>query len=269
MSPEAAAALAALRRVPGPSPWYLDRAGAQLPSNDGILRWESAGSGPSAAGKSLLRREGGDVLAVADFHCYVGAMGDRYLLVWYEEDQGAGTADKSAMRFRVLDRELLRPIAVLDRAYSQLGKHQRFYAEAGEVASIAISTALDDGVHPVSVPSGLHSAGELLVLAHSTAGGRRENYVDTMHLRLWVLDAAAGRLEIVPQDWFNHGAYDFGYQWVTRVARVPATREIVGEGIRLGVFKLDTSRRRVARWLLKDIFYHPRAEPSGDLRPDA
>jgi hypothetical protein len=40
------------------------------------------------------------------------------------------------------------------------------------------------------------------------ANGRRENHYDVMHLRLWILDAARGRLDIVPQDWFNEGADD-------------------------------------------------------------
>ncbi len=61
---------------------------------------------------------------------------------------------------------------------------------------------------------------------------------------------------MVPQDWYNEGRYDFGYQWVTRVARLPNGGAIVGEGIRLGVFRLNGSNRWIAEWLVEDALYH-------------
>ena len=222
-----------------------------------MLRWHSAGDGESAAGKSLLMTVGGDVLAVADFHCYVRGFGAGRLLVWYAEEEGPGDLPRRLMRFRTFDSERLRPIGDVAAVMARLGPADRFGVKAGELTSVALSTALDDGVHQVSMPPEMAEAGELLVLAHSTADGRREDEAEVMHRRLWILDAARGRLEIVPQDWFNNGAYDFGYQWVTRVARLPQSGDIVGEGIRLGVFRLDASKRRVAEWLAEDIFFRP------------
>lgn len=58
---------------------------------------------------------------------------------------------------------------------------------------------------------------------------------------------------MIPQDWFNHGDYDFGYQWVTLVAREPGDR-IVGEEIRIGAFVLDETGRRVSEWLSVNPF---------------
>jgi hypothetical protein len=95
---------------------------------------------------------------------------------------------------------------------------------------------------------------ELLVLVHSTAGGATSNYADDMRLRLWIVRPVDGTVDVVPQDWFNHGAYDFDYQWVTRVAREPGTGRIVGEGVRLSPFALDDSYRRVAEWLPTNPF---------------
>jgi hypothetical protein len=256
-SPAAPAALAALGAVPGPSPWYLERPDTEVQRGGEALRWRSAGEAAPAAGKSLLMAPGGDVLAVADFQCYVRQLDGERLLVWYAEEEGDGPLVRRNMRFRLFDVERLRPIDDLDSSLARLGPHSRFHVASGEVASVVISTALFDKVHDVSLPAEMAGAGELLVLAHSTAEGRRENHFDVMHLRLWILDMGLGRLEIVPQDWFNEGAYDFGYQWVTRMARLPGSGEIVGEGIRLGVFKLDASRRRIAEWLAEDTFYHP------------
>lgn len=256
-SPRAPAALAALRRVPGPSPWYLERSGTEMRCASGELRWHSAGNTPPAAGKSVLQTAGGETIAVTDFQCYVQPLAGHRVLVWYGEETGEGAALRHAMRFRIFDCDQLRPIRDRPAAYAHLGKESRFYAEAEELATVALSTALEDGVHSLTLPDALRGAGELLVLAHSTAGGRRENHFDTMHLRLWILDTAAGRLEVIPQDWFNSGSYDFGYQWVTRMAWLGGTSAIVGEGIRLGVFRLDASRRQIAEWLVEDIFYQP------------
>ena len=91
------------------------------------------------------------------------------------------------------------------------------------------------------------------MLTHSTAAGEQSNYHDAMSLRLWIVRPRDGTIDVVPQDWFNHGDYDFGYQWVTRVAREPGGR-IVGEGIRIGPFVLNESGRRVAEWLSTNPF---------------
>jgi hypothetical protein len=263
-SPGASAALAALRSVPGPSPWYLN--GTVVPGKSRTLRWRSAGDPVPLTGKSVLVDDGGRVVAVADFHCYVRTLGERQLLVWYTEEHGEGASLQRDLRLRIFDIDALRSPIDVKPACAELGSHSRFYASSGEVATIALSTALEDGMHSVAVPPLFRDAGELLILVDSTAAGRCENHFenhfDEMHVRLWALDLAEGRLEIVPQDWFNHGAYDFGYQWVTRMARLPGTGDIVGEGIRLGIFRLDGTKKNIAEWLAEDIFYQP--EPSSE-----
>lgn len=256
-SPSAPEAFAALSTVPGPSPWYLARAGTEVQRGDETLRWRAAGEEAPAAGRSLLTTPTGDVLAVADFNCYVQPLHDGRLLVWYAEEVGEGPLLRRSMRFRIIDLEQLRPIPDSAATFAVLGQHSRFYVVSGDVATFTLSTALADGVHRIDLSAEMKSLGELLVLAHSTADGRRENHFDAMHLRLWILDTTHSQLEIIPQDWFNEGPYDFGYQWVTRVARLPGSGEIVGEGIRLGVFKLDASKRQIAEWLAEDIFYQP------------
>ena len=262
-SPAAPAALAALGEVPGPSPWYLDNTAIQ--SAAGRLRWQSAGDGPSFAGKSVLVNTGGGAVAMSDFHCYVSPVRKRQLLVWYVEER----ADGADVRLRLFDVDALRPIGDLPTIAAQLGPAARFHAVAGELDTSAVSTTLADGLHRIAIPTVLQDLGELLILAHSTADGRRQKHCDQRHLRLWVLDTASGTLDITPQDWFNQGPYDFGYQWVTRMARLPGSDDIVGEGIRLGVFRLDPTRRHVAEWLVADTFYHPEREPSTFVAPEA
>ena len=63
------------------------------------------------------------------------------------------------------------------------------------------------------------------------------------NLALMHLNPVQGTLQLYPQDWFNDAPIDFGYQWVTRVARDPKTGRIHGDGIRIDPFTLDMSMR--------------------------
>ncbi len=258
-SPEAVAARAALARVPGPSPWYLDGHRDALPIHAGGERfsWKKAPDDPKSAGKTFLYSPNGALVAICDFQCYVRPMNAGRFLVWSSEENGKDATFTSQVRLQVHDGFALTTITNVDAAIAGLGPRRRFHAGAPPLADLVLSTALDDGHHSIAIPEPLRGEGELLILAHSTAEGRRENHYDTMHLRLWLLDTGSGALTIVPQDWFNSGSYDFGYQWVTRVARPHAGGPVYGEGIRLGIFRLDSSLRGVDAWLAQDIFAHP------------
>jgi hypothetical protein len=82
-----------------------------------------------------------------------------------------------------------------------------------------------------------------LILCHSSAieespRGERSN------LALLVAKPRTGIYELYPQDWFNSAGLDYGYQWVTRVARDPKSGRIHGEGFRIRPFVLDDTLRR-------------------------
>lgn len=71
---------------------------------------------------------------------------------------------------------------------------------------------------------------------------------------IFVFDWKKRQVQVLPQDWFNQGNYDFGYQWITRVAR-RIDGSIIGDGIRLGIFELDSTNRQVNKWLEENPFY--------------
>jgi hypothetical protein len=50
---------------------------------------------------------------------------------------------------------------------------------------------------------------------------------------IYCLRPREGCIEVLPQDWFNSGDFDFGYQWITKVVRDSNSGRIVGTGIRL------------------------------------
>ena len=254
-----------LADAPGPSPWYLRRPGLTLPSARGPLRWRDLGAGGAGAGKSVLTDAGGAALLVVDFHCYVRPLTAPRFLIWHPEGGGGGAENtaSTSVRFRVFDADELTPITDIDAAVAAMRPTGQIVAHRGrEIASAVVPTSIPDGRNHVAFPDALHELNELLVLAHSTSGAVQSNYHDQMHLRLWVIRPREGIVDVIPQDWFNNGNFDFGYQWVTRVARDPKTGRIVGEGVRLpAAFILSRNCRRVSRWLRANPFESPAPPP--------
>ncbi len=83
---------------------------------------------------------------------------------------------------------------------------------------------------------------ELLILCHSSGVDQSSGAVDD--LALLVARPRESTYQLYAQDWFSHGGFDYGYQWVTRVARDRITGQVRGEGTRLAPFILDSSLRR-------------------------
>lgn len=183
-------------------------------------------------------------------YCYVLPMGGSTILIWYEmssRDTRAG--NHKTMMFRIIDVDRLRIIEDIPAVCDRLRSHDEHVSlESGDRACQAISTSLTDGQHRISFPSPFQQLNELLVLAHSTAPPPAERHL-LMHLRIWAIQPAAGTIEVIPQDWYNDSDIDFGYQWVTRLARDPHSRRIIGEGFRIDPFELDDSGRKYARRL--------------------
>ncbi|HEV2912395.1 MAG TPA: hypothetical protein VGX92_03670 [Pyrinomonadaceae bacterium] len=239
-----------LAKAPGPSPWYLLSAGPELTSSHGALVWFPAGDDEISTGKVLLTTSNGEAIAIFDFYCYVLPMKHNRFLVWYEEKEQLGStpATQSFIELLILDADKLGVIGDTQAAFEEMkARGIKVFQRNGEVSSFRIQTSMNEGQHELKLPDAFSELDEILVLAHSTAG----------NLCLFIVKPKEESLEIIPQDWFNKGPYDFGYQWPTRVARDPETGQIFGEGIRLGVFVLDNSLRQVLKWLHTDHFYHP------------
>ena len=62
-------------------------------------------------------------------------------------------------------------------------------------------------------------------------------------------------IEVICVDWFNTEEWDMDYQWISRIARDPKTQNFVGEGIRIGVFLLDETGKKLDKWIFKEDFY--------------
>jgi hypothetical protein len=152
----------------------------------------------------------------------------------------------------------LRPFANAEAAAERMRTEKRKVVfEGGDPLVFEFLSTTGEGIHSISPPIPFLELPELLVLADF--GSEGSNHFDKMFRAIFAFNFRMRQVSVIPQQWFNEGNYDFGYQWITRVQRDEAG-QIVGEGIRLGNFRLDQSATQVQEWLHKDAFYHPEHE---------
>lgn len=245
ISEETRNVLDALNKVPGPSPWYLYKMGPKIPTNYGITWWEEAGKSGNKAGQLIL--EGGsNNLAVFNFYNWVQALEDSLLLVWNQKKIEKGPT--APVNLLIFDCNLFKPIDNPEEIYEIMAKQELFiYYKEGLKYKIDIPTTDIKGVFKLGFPEPLKTIDELLILAHSSAIG--EFTWEKNNLCIISIKPKEGTYEFYPQDWFNNGRYDYGYEWVTRVAREPKSKKICGSGVKIRSFILDETNRNIEKYL--------------------
>jgi hypothetical protein len=204
------------------------------------FKWKD-GSGPSAGTIALRRRMrvlrwGGPVL-VLDFANYVQFLPPGNLLLWHQGRVSLPTAPVGLRVFRLSE---LRPIEgnidALCESMRRVGAP--FVASTAPACELYIPTTVAGERRQLVFPEQMSHVDELLILCHSSG-------VEPTGANLTLLVARPrdGTYELFPQDWYNYGDFDYGYEWVTRVARNPATDRIHGEGFRIAPFVLDETLR--------------------------
>ena len=244
--------------TPGPSPWYLRASWARINTPEGLWTWDFY-DGPTLSGLSRLLSPHGETVLFVDFHCYVQALPGSKLLVWYEIGrQERNNIEAPKIVFTILDLIALIPFTDHQKIAAEIkGQKKRVWFQGGAPRVYDVSTTIEEGMHRISPPEEFTVLPEVLVLADFGPKEAASNHWDKMYRAIFAFDFKARQVAVLPQKWFNEGNYDFGYQWITRVQREPKSGQIVGEGIRLGNFKLDTSGSQIQEWLNQDAFYHP------------
>jgi hypothetical protein len=231
--------------VPGPTPWY-SRPGA--PAVEGF-HWENAN------GKTLLVGNIG-VVAVLNAYNYVMRLDSSTLLIWNQrreaDDQHTPPVHLMVVRPALLPSfgdNLQAEISRMDRAKTRLT-----LSEPPDV-SMYLKTDLTDEDISADFPKEIQMVDELLILCDSSAIAPREGGINA-NLALLVAKPRQSTYQLYPQDWFNSSDLDFGYQWITRVAREPQTGRVHGEGFRLKPFELDESLRQLAPGTLPESDFY-------------
>lgn len=230
-----------LETAPGPSPWYLRTQHDAVP---GYI-WRSAGNDDASSGKTLLVGQSGPV-AILGFYNYVVRLDEETLLVWNQQHVKIG--ETAPIMLTVLRPSALPPLSGQLKSIYQLMDEQKeslhLEGEALSMGSIATSEALE--LRGLLFPPEVRHIEELLILCHSSIVETTPSW-DKGDLALMVASPNESRVQLYGQDWFNKGDMDFGYQWVTRVARNPQNSKVHGEGIRIPPFVLDSSFKQLER----------------------
>jgi len=232
-----------LADAPGPVPWYLRREALKIPSRRGTLSWTTTDHGSSV----LVDSEGRACLIVG-MYGFARALRDSRLLLW-RLSPGSLRGPAAAVGhvdFYLLGIDELDFITNVVQAEATVRQHSLpfFHASKPDLSSqpvLSVPFSLGGGRVGLGIPFELDESAELLF------------FVNGSEVQLWSLRPKDGVLDMIPQDWFNTGDFDKGYQWPTRAARDDKTQVIVGDGIRIGTFALDGSGRHIAGWLERAV----------------
>ena len=182
-----------------------------------------------------------DPILLLGIHSYVTMLptGDLVAWRWHADDGDPSTRSKH-LAFQHFPLDSLQAFKPPKRG-EELEKDRVQWAWTAEPPSAPWLLPVDlwPGEHELVFPEWLSPFNELLVLLDQNAKGGRA--IASLLPRL-------GRLTILPLTWFNEGNYDVGYEWVTRVAR-HSSGDIVGDGIRMKPFRLDSSGATLKKWL--------------------
>ena len=86
---------------------------------------------------------------------------------------------------------------------------ERIFFEGVPLASRMIPISLKPGLNQFSFPISFKALPEILVLADNSWILKTDA---TTNRSIYCLRPDKDEVEVLPQDWFNHGEYDFGYQ---------------------------------------------------------
>jgi hypothetical protein len=212
-------------RTPGPTPWYL-------PTVDGY-RWSTTAEDMVCV---LSRTEGfidqPQAVLILNGYSYVQVLNSTTLVVWRQLYVAQGNSAPVVIRVFRLGELTGLGEDVVTRAAALRYTHSTFSLSTTVSAECDLDTTTVES-SSAQFPEILGGIDELLVLCQCSAIKERSD------LGLMVVQPKKSSYQIYPQDWFNKGGFDYGYESVTRVARNARTRFIEGEGMRIEPFVLD------------------------------
>ena len=227
--------------IPGPTPWYL------RPTDPAVegFHWEQTHGKWARRGKTFLVGNVG-VVAVLDFYNYVMRLDPSTLLIWNQRS-GSKYEGSPPVNLVVVRPSLLPSFG--DKLDSEIARMEtegmRLALSGRPVVAMNLNTGVIGENLTAAFPKELKAVDELLILCTSSAIARQDG--SGANLALLVANPRLSSFSLYPQDWFNSADLDFGYQWVTRIARDPQTGRVRGEGFRIDPFELDGTLRNALK----------------------
>jgi len=235
--------------APGPSPWYLLEEQPKLLSKYGTLKWQEV---ENHAGFVILTTPFEETLAIFNNHCYIQDMSGSRFLNWHEPKIHKFNDPKHAVILHILDADKLADITNVGEMCEEMNKNaiNIHFNNNALVDIFYIPQGLKVGTNEIDIPNEFKEINELLILALLKPIKWGKTAADTiMNMVIYDVKPKENIIEVIPQDWFNNGPYDFAWQAPWRVARDPKTGKIFGNGTRIGNFILDKTGRNVETWV--------------------
>ncbi|HEV2645572.1 MAG TPA: hypothetical protein VGU46_04320 [Acidobacteriaceae bacterium] len=226
--------LAVLAGASGPAPWYLQQVASDLSTPEAKFIWKKA----SNDGLTELVDSNRRPYAIAPMSSYVRRISATRFVVWFK----SGSQETGNLHFQLYEVSSLTPLTDEQGRMGRLTKSP-FVAAAPPLGQHSIPRNQPVGSGITAFPSEFADCPELFVLVSNG------NTWDSVGLNLWISDPSRQQISVTSQDWFTRGPYDFGYQWITRIARSPETGNLVGDGIRINPFVLNEDGTEFLAWL--------------------
>ncbi len=177
-----------------------------------------------------------------DYRSNVVPLDSTKFLAFYDQ---ALSPDRMTTRFMLFDVTRLKEFKYVREKGPPLAKkvkktRYRISPESEVVCVFDISLTEEPGVHEFDFPQPMKKYEDILALGEVSLHG----------LVIYIMKPRRGELHISPQKWWNNGDWDKGYQGITRIVRDPVTDNIVGEGLRMGVFLLNPNATRFLGWVV-------------------
>lgn len=237
-------AYADFTKVPGPSPWYMKQ-GLFYRTRKSDYFWKHDESKELSGMTKLINSEGRIVL-ILDFQCYVQEIIDGKFIIWHEYTQDDKKMTNGRIEFKILDVDKLAHI----NDYEGFAKNMRnrtisigYEGNTGLCSEFSLPH-LSEGKHYITFPDEFTDIVEVFVLADYT--DKKSNYFDEMYRAIYSIHFSEGVIEVYPQDWFNKGNLDFGYQWITQITK-RKDGKLCGNGIRIAEFLLDDTNIQIKK----------------------
>lgn len=233
--PDVQTALGLLREAPGPSPWWCR---APIASTSGSLVWKKFDQPPGF--DALIDSEGRPRLALP-MYIWFRVLDEGWLLLW-SRCYTAGEIIPPPIKVHLINVDHLRPLATLDCWMAQKPTDPHFQAVPEFCAGTEIRAAYPPGRHELSLPSAFDRVPEFLIVTDNPSLPKESGQASFC---IYAVDPPTRSMEVYPQDWFNDGTPDYGYQWITCATRDPGTRRLLVSGFRIDNFILDETGRRI------------------------
>ncbi|MCB1172483.1 MAG: hypothetical protein KDK39_02905 [Leptospiraceae bacterium] len=233
------------------APWFFSGEYPELQRGSNPLTWQAIDGATLSnddqqkpAGVTALRQEH-TVLGLLTMYTYVQQSLDKqYCMVWNARMQPR--EDHCHIRAEVFQVDALQPLGDLQTVWSQFqGAYPGYFFHAPAAASFEFDVRAGQSEQQLAFADLIQTQFPQFLMPVKVPGLYAPAQKAASNTALLEFFTRQGRVRLIPQDWFNLGQWDFGYQWIAGGARRADNGRITIQGMRLPYYVLDETDRKL------------------------